>query len=159
VNTGPAYALGSPELQGGSPNLQAQQTVAGSGIGAKVIRDASFAVTAQHRLYGVWYAQELKIVCAAVCINKANVDGPLTQGCALGLPVCGNGKISWTGPDGGGQNRLFYPFQGAAAGDYRFRVDLMVDAYGTRAVGLGLALVLPGEYATLLTLADVAVPA
>lgn len=123
---GAAYALGDADLEGGAPNIQVQPGVPpGNNLGAKAIRDAAFPVTAEHRLYGIWTAIDLKIACVGTCVITANAWEELHRASA-----CGPAMISWTGPGGaGGDGQLFYPIRGPPAGDYAFTVELSADAY------------------------------
>lgn len=157
---GTGYAVGDPEIVEGDPNVQVQETVAGETVGAKVVRDAPYEATFEHGLWGFWGDSNFKLVCqftVGTCLWWSHVMAICSA--ATGTD-CETTRISWTGPDGAGEDgRTIYGFLGEPAGDYAFTIDQKVDLYGPRVYDpVTRTLVFLGEDHAFLTAADTTLP-
>ncbi|HEV8360482.1 MAG TPA: hypothetical protein VGR28_08525 [Candidatus Thermoplasmatota archaeon] len=122
ANAGSGLLAADPEFNNGHPDIQVQQGMAPATVGAKLVQDASIGFSAPARLYGIFFDFDfLKFVCVAVCVFPMDFVSP------LGVSTS---QVSWSGPGGAGGNGKFNFYLGTAAGDYTFRVDQKVDAYG-----------------------------
>lgn len=163
-NVGAAHSLGTAEITNGAPNVQVQERLPfGLKVGAKVIRDASVDVSTTSRVYGFWGTTDVKggcVLLAGLCVVKQDADFAANIVCGLVVgEACAGSRISWDGPGGGGSGATSYSIFNREPGDYRFRIDAMLDAYGPRVFNsaAGLYVVADESYAYL-SAADVAVP-
>lgn len=168
ANQGEAYALGDPELDGGTVNVQVQRTHQGETLGIKAMKDVPFETTVDGELYGFWGSTGIKATCPAtavlpvpVCVSPGSELANCSYLMSFYLPgtSCETASLSWEGPGGGQSGGTLYSFEGASAGEYTFSVDRKLDAYGPL-VGeptTGTIVFLTEEF-SYLTIADVAVP-
>jgi hypothetical protein len=162
VSTGTSAALGDPEIQNGSPNVQVQRRVVGfHGAGAKVMREAVAQVDVEHRLFGFWGATNAKFACnftASVCAGPTDLDNACRAAAGMG---CDGASLGWVGPPGSGAGARSYFFSDVTGGPWGFRVHHKADAYdpagGAYEPATG-TLVFAGEHYSALSVADVAWP-
>lgn len=160
TTAGSAYAMGDPEIEDGTPNIQVQDSEQlGTTLGVKVMNDASVEIDAEDSLYGFWGLSDFKLACqfsTVGCVWASTVYGT----CAFTLGVnCSPGQLSWDGPDGGESGGTLYSLDGSDPGAYTFTVDHKVDLYGPSHYdsdsGTWVSL---AEHFSYLTLADVELP-
>ncbi|MCA1813000.1 MAG: hypothetical protein LC624_03495 [Halobacteriales archaeon] len=163
ANVGTAQALGDPDIVHGTPDIQVQQRLSGyNGVGVKAMRDAHTEVVALHHLYGFWGYNNAKFACMFRVPLPCAQTNALDPACQAAAHVsCDTALLSWSGPSGQGQGQRTFSFLGTPAGDYRFTVDLKVDAYqpggGVYDPTTGLFAVAYENY-SYLSLADVELP-
>jgi hypothetical protein len=149
ANLGTAMYAGDVDFTNGHPDIQVQQGAAPAVVGAKLVQDASVSYSAPARLYGLFFDFDfLKFVCVGVCVFPVGLVSP------LGVSTS---QVSWSGPGGAGGNGKFNFYLGAPGGDYTFRIDQKVDAYGPCVGAVVIVCVL--EDFTFINAGSVAVPA
>lgn len=159
VNVGAAYALDDQDLRGGDVNVQAQRTIGAERIGAKALGNLSHELTVEGGLYGLWAALHTKRVCNSA-LGCERLDQDLhVEDCRVALGfACDASQLSWRGPSGSSEwGQLHEFFAHEPPGAYVFAVEIKADAYGPVRT-LGTTSVVLGENASLLLVADVALP-
>lgn len=150
---GTAHVKGDPDIQDGTPNIQVQDSSAGTPIGVKAINDATTEFDAEHGVYGFWALSDFKLAC------QFDTVGCLWASTVYAECGCSLGAISWESPNGGGEGDTLYSMEGTDPGPHSFTIDHKVDLYGPNHYdpdsGTWVSL---GEHFSYLTAADLALP-
>lgn len=155
IAEGTPHMNGAVDFDGGQTSLQAQagppepDDTELPNPGVRVMRNASLDVTVEHQAIGSWIALEPASACQAIiagtCVPVHALADALASdaedaceqrtnaGCHAPRQAIEDEtetRISWAGPDGAdGEGSLWYDFDGAEPGTYRFTVDEATEAY------------------------------
>jgi hypothetical protein len=161
THAGTAHVAGDADLEGGTANVQAQDSFVGgsvpledtSRIGTKAMLGPSYELDAEDGLYGIWTLVEQRRACGPLvdCAEARDADEACRSG--TGVAACGPGSISWRNEQAAGTGEHAYSFWKSAPGAHAFTVDHKVDAFEA---GYGPATW--GEQHSILSVADVRLP-